>query len=116
MILADCDILDAMALGEIVLEPFNRKSLGSNSYDVHLGKTLANYSDAVLDCASPPTTDFFEIPPEGFVLRPGTLYLGVTEEYTETHKTVPFLDGKSSIGRLGIAIHVTAGVASEVPL
>ena len=40
---------------------------------------------------------------------PGTLYLGVTEEYTETHHTVPFLEGKSSIGRLGIDIHATAG-------
>ena len=36
-------------------------------------------------------------------------YLGVTEEYTETHKHVPFLEGKSSIGRLGIDIHATAG-------
>lgn len=37
------------------------------------------------------------------------MYLGVTEEYTETHNTVPFLEGKSSIGRLGIDIHATAG-------
>jgi dCTP deaminase len=37
------------------------------------------------------------------------LYLGVTKEYTETHSHVPFLEGKSSIGRLGIDIHATAG-------
>ena len=37
------------------------------------------------------------------------MYLGVTEEYTETHKHVPFLEGKSSVGRLGIDIHATAG-------
>src|SRR5690606_25967868 len=42
-------------------------------------------------------------------LEPGTLYLGVTVEYTETYKHVPFLEGKSSIGRLGIDIHATAG-------
>ena len=42
-------------------------------------------------------------------LEPGILYLGVTEEYTETHRHVPFLEGKSSIGRLGIDIHATAG-------
>ena len=53
--------------------------------------------------------DSFEITKEGFVLQPGVLYLGVTEEYTETHNAVPFLEGKSSIGRLGIDIHATAG-------
>jgi dCTP deaminase len=37
------------------------------------------------------------------------LYLGVTAEYTEIHKHVPFLEGKSSVGRLGIDIHATAG-------
>ena len=52
---------------------------------------------------------YVDIPDEGFVLQPGELYLGVTEEYTETHQHVPFLEGKSSIGRLGIDIHATAG-------
>src|SRR5690606_2741753 len=51
----------------------------------------------------------FEIPEEGYVLQPGVLYLGVTLEYTETHAHVPFLEGKSSTGRLGIDIHATAG-------
>ena len=51
----------------------------------------------------------FEIPEEGFVINPGTLYLGVTLEYTETHAHGPFLEGKSSTGRLGIDIHATAG-------
>lgn len=46
---------------------------------------------------------------KGFVLQPNELYLGVTEEYTETHAHVPFLEGKSSVGRLGIDIHATAG-------
>ena len=46
---------------------------------------------------------------DGLILLPHRLYLGVTEEYTETHRHVPFLEGKSSIGRLGIDIHATAG-------
>jgi dCTP deaminase len=45
----------------------------------------------------------------GFLLKPGQLYLASTKEYTRTEKYVPFLDGKSSIGRLGITIHCTAG-------
>ena len=50
-----------------------------------------------------------KIPEEGFILEPGILYLGRTMEYTETHKFVPMLEGRSSVGRLGISIHSTAG-------
>ncbi len=53
--------------------------------------------------------EYFEIPDDGFVLYPHVFYLGVTQEYTETHAHVPFLEGKSSTGRLGIDIHATAG-------
>ncbi len=109
MILSDKKILEAIERGEIVIEPFIRECLGTNSYDVHLGKWLANYKDAVLDARKHNEIAYFEIPEAGFVLRPGTLYLGVTAEYTETHTAVPFLEGKSSVGRLGIDIHATAG-------
>ncbi len=109
MILTDKKILTAIEAGEIVIEPFRRECLGTNSYDVHLGKYLGVYVDRVLDAKKHNAIELFTIPEEGFVLQPGTLYLGVTEEYTETHRTVPFLEGKSSIGRLGIDIHATAG-------
>lgn len=49
------------------------------------------------------------IPEEGYVLLPGTLYLGETVEYTETYGYVPKIDGRSTTGRLGIVIHLTAG-------
>ena len=109
MILTDKKILHEIHNGNIVIEPFDPHCLGTNSYDVHLGKHLAVYRDEVLDAKKHNKVDHFEIGEEGFVLQPGTLYLGVTEEYTETHSTVPFLEGKSSIGRLGIDIHATAG-------
>jgi dCTP deaminase len=109
MILSDKRILEEIEAGNILIEPFDRKFLGSNSYDVHLGKCLATYNDRVLDARQHNEIRHFEIPEEGFVLHPGTLYLGVTLEYTETHKHVPFLEGKSSTGRLGIDIHATAG-------
>ena len=109
MILSDSKILEAIALREIVIEPYDRDCLGSNSYDVHLGKYLATYVDPILDARKHNLIQEFEIPEEGFVLLPGTLYLGVTDEYTETHCHVPFLEGKSSVGRLGIDIHATAG-------
>jgi dCTP deaminase len=109
MILSDKRILEEIEQGQILIEPFRRDCLGSNSYDVHLGRYLATYRDRVLDARVHNKIDYFEIPEEGIVLQPGTLYLGVTEEYTETHRHVPFLEGKSSTGRLGIDIHATAG-------
>lgn len=55
------------------------------------------------------TIDLPDIPDEGMVLMPGVLYLGHTLEYTETHNYIPHIDGRSSVGRLGKSIHVTAG-------
>lgn len=129
MILSDKQILEQLG-GGIKIQPFRRECLGSNSYDVHLAPTLGVYRDTVfqrmghvagprfpdrrttgvvLDAQKPLELDLFEIPEEGWVIDPGILYLGATEEYTETHGFVPWLDGKSSGGRLGISIHATAG-------
>lgn len=109
MILSDKRILEEIKHGTIVVKPFSRKYLGSNSYDVHLGKWLAMYDEEILDSRKHNTVHHFQIPTEGLILVPSKLYLGVTHEYTETHRHVPFLEGKSSIGRLGIDIHATAG-------
>ncbi len=109
MILTDKKILQEIENGSIVIDPFNRENLGTNSYDVHLGKYLAIYENDILDARVHNKIRRFEIPDDGFILLPSKLYLGVTEEYTETRNYVPFLEGKSSIGRLGIDIHSTAG-------
>lgn len=109
MILTDKRILEEMGKGTIKIEPYNRADLGSNSYDVHLGGTLARYIEKELDAKKHNKIEYFEIPEEGYVLQPHEFYLGVTMEYTETHAHVPFLEGKSSTGRLGIDIHATAG-------
>lgn len=109
MILSDIEILKAIEIGNIVIQPYDRKKLGTNSYDVHLSKHLATYTNQILDAKQHNTITHFEIPEDGFVLQPGVLYLGSTLEYTETHAHVPFLEGKSSMGRLGIDIHATAG-------
>jgi len=109
MILSDTSIKTAITLGEIVIEPFQVNCLGTNSYDVHLSKFLAVYENQELDAKKHNKIKEVIIPEEGYVIQPGVLYLGVTEEYTETHNSVPFLEGKSSVGRLGIDIHATAG-------
>lgn len=109
MILSDTQIKNEIEQGRIKIEPYRPECLGTNSYDVHLGKILATYDVPVLDAKADNPVSYFDIPEDGFVLKPGQLYLGVTEEYTETHAHVPFLEGKSSAGRLGIDIHATAG-------
>ena len=109
MILTDKQILTELQQGSIVIKPFSRKYLGSNSYDVHLGEWFAMYEDEILDAKVHNKVRYFKITKDGIILVPSKLYLGVTEEYTETHRHVPFLEGKSSIGRLGIDIHATAG-------
>src|SRR4028119_468582 len=109
MILSDTRILEEIEKQTIKVVPYSRECLGSNSYDVHLGKWLATYREHILDAKKHNEIEAFEIPEDGFVLYPHIFYLGVTMEYTESHAHVPFLEGKSSVGRLGIDIHATAG-------
>lgn len=113
MILSDVKIRDALKDRRIIIRPYRPECLGTNSYDVHLGPYLSVYRDAALDAREDNPVKEFRIPRSGYVLIPGQLYLGVTEEYTETHGYVPFLEGKSSVGRLGIDIHSTAGKGDE---
>lgn len=110
MILSDTEILKEIDNGSIIIDPFDRKKLGSNSYDVHLDKNLVIYENEVLDARKRNKVKEIEIPNDGLVLEPNTLYLGNTVEYTETLKHVPLIEGKSSIGRLGINIHASAGL------
>ncbi|MFK7900081.1 MAG: dCTP deaminase [Cyclobacteriaceae bacterium] len=109
MILSDKQILEEIEKGTITLDPYDRSKLGTNSYDVHLGSCLAVYENHELDARKHNKLSKFTIPEEGFLLQTDILYLGVTMEYTETLAHVPFLEGKSSVGRLGIDIHATAG-------
>jgi len=77
---------------------------------VHLGKNIATYTTHELDPKEELHLQYIKMPDTGLMLLPHTLYLGITQEYTRTgHKLVPNIDGKSSIGRLGIFVHVTAG-------
>ena len=109
MILSDKLIKENIDNGNILIEPYDEKYLGSNSYDVHLSKYFATYVDAILDCKKHNEIRHFIIPETGFVLEPGSLYLASTVEYTETHNLVPILEGCSSGGRLGLFIDITAG-------
>ena len=94
---------------EIIINPFDEKHLNPNSYNLSLYNELLGYTTETLDMKSNNPSEKIVIPPEGLVLKPGKLYLARTVEYTETKEFVPMLEGRSSVGRLGICIHVTAG-------
>ncbi|MFZ5830748.1 MAG: dCTP deaminase [Planctomycetota bacterium] len=94
---------------DIVIEPFDESRLNPNSYNLTLHDELLVYEEMVLDMRRSNRTRRLTIPPEGLVLEPSRLYLGRTRERTETHNLVPMIEGRSSIGRLGLFVHVTAG-------
>ncbi len=108
MILSGHEIL--AQLGEnILIEPFDPARLNPNSYNLTLHDELIVYEEVLLDMRKPNRFRRIKIPAEGLVLSPNQLYLGRTVERTETHNLVPMIEGRSSIGRLGLFVHVTAG-------
>jgi dCTP deaminase len=109
MILTDKTIIDEIIEGNIVIEPLVRANIGTNSVDLTLSNKLIMYTDQVLDVRKMnPYVPFF-IPEDGLILKPNVLYLASTVEYTKTLRHVPILHGKSSLARLGLYIHITAG-------
>lgn len=108
MILSGKEILKHMGR-DILIEPFDEKRVNPNSYNLSLSDELMVYDAPVLDMKKPNAASRLTIPPEGLVLDPRRLYLGRTAEYTSTQNFVPMLEGRSSVGRLGLFIHVTAG-------
>lgn len=109
MILTGNEIRIQQQTGGLFIEDFSEERLNPNSYNLRLAPELLVYTEAVLDPKRDNRTREIVIPEDGYVLRPGTLYLARTMEWTESRDFVPKLEGRSSIGRLGLAIHVTAG-------
>lgn len=108
MILTGKQILAEMGK-KIEIEPFDESRVNPNSYNLSLYNELLVYTGDVLDMKEPNAYKRIKIPEEGLVLEPGKLYLGRTVERTKTDGYVPMLEGRSSVGRLGLCVHVTAG-------
>jgi dCTP deaminase len=108
MILSGLEIKKRLG-SDIIIEPFNESQVNPNSYNLRLYDELLVYDNPVLDMATPNKHHTIKIPAEGFLMEPGRLYLGRTIEYTATDNLVPMLEGRSSVGRLGLFVHITAG-------
>ena len=111
-------------MGNIVVEPFDPKLINPNSIDLHLGDEMVVYANqgrvptrsgpvvqySAIDSRNPPKVRPHPVNKDGaWLLLPGRLYLASTLEYTETRGFVPYVDGRSSMGRVGLFCHVTAG-------
>lgn len=94
---------------EIFIDPFSEKQLNPNSYNLRLHNELLVYDNPTLDMKTENKAHKVVIPEDGLLLDTHTLYLGRTLEYTKTFNCVPMLEGRSSIGRLGLFVHITAG-------
>lgn len=108
MILSGAEIKKRMG-DDIKIDPFQEKQLGANGYDLRLHNELLVYEEVVLDMKEVNSHRRIEIPSTGLVLSPNQIYLGRTIEHTETHNLVPMIEGRSSLGRLGLFVHTTAG-------
>lgn len=94
---------------DIIIKPFDKSKLNPNSYNLTLSNELLVYKNKILFMDEDNPVEHITMSSKGYMLEPGKLYLGCTMEYTKTDKFVPMLEGRSSIGRLGLFIHVTAG-------
>lgn len=108
LILSGEAIVASVERGDIVIDPFVRERVTTNSYDFSLHNLLGCYLDPVLDAGDQNAFALFDIPRDGYVLKPGELYLGCTQEVMGSTKYVPIIKGKSSVARLGLFIHITA--------
>ncbi len=116
MILSDVSIREEIAAGRIVIDPFDPSCIQPSSVDLHVDsrfRVFANSRYPYIDVREemPELTELVEVgPEEPFILHPGEFVLGSTlERVVLPDDLVARLEGKSSLGRLGLLIHSTAG-------
>lgn len=108
MILTGPEISRQVALGGIVVSPFSEKNVNPNSYNFTLADSMEVYEEGVIDVRERKATRTVHIGPEGYVLRPGQLYLASTAEVLGSRKFVPTYAARSSVARLGMFINLSA--------
>lgn len=116
MILSDKTIKAKIKSKEIKIDPFNEEDVQPTSYDLHLGNSILIFDEQkhqVIDVKEPVNDKMKRIElkdGDPYVLMPGAFILANVKEITGVDKKhVGRLEGKSSIGRLGLIIHATAG-------
>jgi dCTP deaminase len=116
VILSDRDLRTELAAGRIIIEPFDETCVQPSSIDIkvhNLFRVFRNHTAGIIDVKKDMTdlTELVDIPLDGvFILHPGEFVLGSTlERVAVPNDLVARVEGKSSLGRLGLLIHSTAG-------
>lgn len=112
MILSDADIIQAIQNKHIYINPMKLGYLQPSSIDVTLHSVIATvtHTREVISVTNPPTMQKQDISETGYVLFPGEMILGALDEWIEIDNTlVARIEGKSSLGRIGLGVHITAG-------
>jgi dCTP deaminase len=102
----------AVEKSDIIITPFSYGCLNPNSYNYHLGPALQLLPNGLGDSRRRRHGRVEPIPPEGTVLKPGQVYLGNTVETIGSAKYVPSLIGRSSLGRLGMFLQISADLGN----
>lgn len=108
MILTGSKIIQLVEDGSITIDPFDPAMVTTNSYDFRLGDKIQVYKKRVLDVKSRNEVVEMVIPEDGLILQPNKVYLGHTMEVIGSKQYVPIIRGKSSTGRIGLFVHITA--------
>ena len=110
MVLSDGAIKEEIQKGNITITGFQASNLGPCTYDMTLGSKFQMYRGGILDAKMKNTIDEFEVGIEGVLLEPGELYLYTCNETIGLKGNLcATVMGKSSLGRLGLDIHICAG-------
>lgn len=115
MILSGQQIAKARIAGLLTIEPFDSAQLNPNSYNYRLGTSLRMFPEhTIFDSREPKIGGVSRpIPEEGIVLEPKRLYLGHTHEVIGSSRYVTSLIGRSSVGRLGLFLQVSANLGHQ---
>ncbi len=115
MVLSDRSIRDAIDAGRIAIDPFDADCVQPSSVDLHVDqyfRLFRNHTSRVIDVREDQEdlTELVDVGDDPLILHPGEFVLGsTTEKVTLPDDLVARLEGKSSLGRLGLLIHSTAG-------
>lgn len=112
MILSGSEIVRQVAQGNIIIDPFEPQRVNPNSYNYRLGGFLMEVEKEVSIRHVSLDERPYVIPEEGVSLRPGRVYLGHTMEVIGSNKFVPSLIGRSSLGRLGLFLQLSADLGN----
>ena len=106
------EIKKRMQTGDIIITPQDNIVINPNSVNLTLSKSIAWYTEPILDLKKHNPIEIGEIKESGSILSPDKIYIARTNEWTETQNLVPMLSGRSSLGRLGYHAHCSAGMGS----